>query len=77
MRVVLLLRYDPKAEAAFADEFTPDDLQFLAGLARSEKKAVNSHALYAFLEATREAGSGIIPMLPIELALVRIGGEGR
>ncbi len=74
LRAVLLLRYDPKAEALFRNEFTAGDIEFLLELARSETRRVNSRALNAFLDAAREAGFGTIPMLPIELALLRAGG---
>lgn len=75
LRAVLLLRYDAKSETVFRDEFTADDVTFLLELARSETKRVNSLVLYAFLDAARDAGFGTIPMLPIELALLRAGGK--
>ncbi len=77
MRATLMLRYNKSAEAHYKDEFTPDDLVFLLGLADSAEKKINSHVLYAFLDATREIGFSTVPTLPIELALVKVAGEGK
>ena len=77
MRATLMLRYDKNAEGHYKDEFTPDDLVFLLRLANSPEKKINSHVLYAFLDATREIGFSTVPTLPIELALIKVAGEGK
>lgn len=77
MRVILMLRYDKSAESYYKDEYTPDDMQLLISLGASPAKKINSHVLYAFLDATREIGFSTIPTLPIELALIKVVGEGK
>ena len=77
LRAVLLLRYAPTSETVLADEFTPDDLAFLKTLAVSEKKRINSHVLSQFLSASRDIGYSAIASLPLELALIRVFGEGK
>ena len=77
MRATLMMRYEKSAESHYKDEFTPDDLTFLLSLANSPEKKINSHVLYAFLDATREIGFSTVPSLPIELALIKVAGEGK
>lgn len=77
LRAVLLLRYAPSMESQFSEEFTHDDLEFLRSLANSEEKRINSHVLMEFLDATKLIGFSTIRSLPVELALIRIVGEGK
>jgi DNA polymerase-3 subunit gamma/tau len=77
MRAVLMLRYEKGAEQHYANAFTPDDVVTLLTLANSPAKKINSHVLYEFLEATRSIGFSTIPSLPIELALIKVVGEGK
>jgi DNA polymerase-3 subunit gamma/tau len=77
LRATLMLRYDKSATAYFKDEFTPDDLTLLSEFALSPERKINSHVLYAFLDATREIGFSTSPSLPIELALIKVVGEGK
>ena len=77
MRATLMLRYEKSAEAHYKEAFTPDDLAMLLKLAHSEGKKINSHVLYEFLEATRSTGFSSVPSLPIELALIKVVGEGK
>ena len=77
MLATLMMRYEKSAESHYKDEFTPDDLTFLLSLANSPEKKINSHVLYAFLDATREIGFSTVPSLPIELALIKVAGEGK
>lgn len=72
LRAVILMRYDPKAEAALADEFTPEDLGILKEFAVEKDKRINSRVLGEFLSAVDDLGYGAIPSLPLELALIRI-----
>ena len=75
LRVVLMLRYDKNAKAHYKDEFTEGDMTVMERLATEGGKKINSHVLYAFLDATREIGFSSIPSLPIELALIKVFGE--
>lgn len=77
LRAVLLLRYAPEMEETIADEFSPDDLAYLKSLATAKEKAVNSHVLLEFLDATRTIGFAAVPSLPIELALIRVVEEAK
>jgi DNA polymerase-3 subunit gamma/tau len=75
LRAVLLLRYEPSSEIELAQEFPPDDMEFIKKLAVSADKHINSTVLTEFLAAGRDIGYGAIPSLPIELALIRLVGE--
>lgn len=77
LRAVLLLRYAPAMEEELRDEFSPDDLAYLGSLAQSKEKKINSHILLEFLDASRNIGYAAVPSLPIELALIRVAGEGK
>lgn len=77
LRAVLMLRYAPTVEKEFAQEFTPDDLEFLRSLAVSTEKRINSHVLIEFLDASKLIGFSTIRSLPIELTLIRIAGENK
>ncbi len=77
MRATLMLRYEKNAQVHYQDAFTKDDMDILLSLANSSEKKINSHVLYAFLDATRSVGFASIPSLPIELALIGVVGEGK
>ena len=77
LRATLMLRYEKGAEAHYQNAFTKDDIAILLALANSTEKKINSHVLAAFLDATHSVGFSTIPSLPIELALIRIAGEGK
>ncbi len=75
IRAILLIRYSKGAETLLANEFSPDDIDFLKGLANSEKKSINSHTLLEFLKATELVGVSVIQTLPIEIAIIRTIAE--
>jgi DNA polymerase III subunit gamma/tau len=77
LRATLMLRYEKNAETHYKDAFTSDDMATLLALANSPEKKINSHVLYAFLEATAGVGFSTVPSLPIELALIKLAGEGK
>jgi DNA polymerase III gamma/tau subunit len=70
LRAVLLIRYAPAMEADLAAEFTAEDIVLIKSLATSPARKVNSHVLSAFLISSSDIGFGVIPSLPIELALI-------
>jgi DNA polymerase III subunit gamma/tau len=75
LRAVLMLRYAPKMAADLSEEFSPDDMEFLKGLATSKEKKINSHVLIEFLETSRYIGYAAVTSLPLELALIKATAE--
>jgi DNA polymerase-3 subunit gamma/tau len=75
LRAVLLLRYAPQMEATIAEEFSPDDVALIRGLANSKDKRINSHTLLEFLRTGELSKAAIVPTLPIEIAIIRALGE--
>jgi len=74
-RAVLLLRFAPRMEREFAEEYVPEDLALLKTLAGKEGANISSAALYELLGAYQETGRATVPQLPLELALVKICAE--
>ena len=75
VRAVLLLRFAPKMEANLAEQFSPDDLAMLKGLASKEGAHINAALLAELITALIETPRAPLPQLPLELALYRALGE--
>ncbi len=69
-RAVLLLRFAPKLTDELAEQFGPDDLALLQGLAK-EGAALNAAVLAELLTALIDMNRAPLPQIPLELALYR------
>ena len=72
VRAVMLLRFAPEMEKSIAEQFVPEDLNFLKELSGKEGATISSATLYELLGAYEGLGRSTIPQLPLELALVTI-----
>lgn len=73
VRAVLLLRFAPKLKSELAEQYGPDDLEFLSKLAK-EGIALNAAVLAELLTALIEMNRAPLPAIPLELALYRALG---
>ncbi|MSR70821.1 DNA polymerase III subunit gamma/tau [Candidatus Kaiserbacteria bacterium] len=73
VRAVLLLRFASKLKDELAEQFGPDDLEFLQKLAK-EGAALNAAVLSELLTALIEMNRAPLPHIPMELALYRALG---
>lgn len=75
LRAVLLLRFEKGAEAALADDFTPEDLDFLKGVAKEHTQTITSKTIIAFLDAYDQIKVAHIPSLPLEIVIIELAGQ--
>jgi DNA polymerase-3 subunit gamma/tau len=75
IRAVLLMRYAPSMESSIAEEFSPDDVEFIRTLAKDSNMRINSHTLLEFLGVSGLIGNSVVSTLPIELAIIRTIAE--
>lgn len=77
-RMAIILRYAPKLEKEMAGDLSEDDIEFLRELVKNDKEGrLRSKALATLLEAYADIDNSFISELPLELALVKILGEGK
>lgn len=72
LRFVLLLRYAKEMEKEIAAEVSSNDFAILKKLAIAKDSGISSALLSEFLAAYDSVGRAYIPVLPIELALVKL-----
>lgn len=77
LRAVLLLRFEKGAETSLADDFTPEDLNFLKGVAKEHVQTVTSKTILAFLDAYDQIKGAHIPSLPLEIVLIDLTNTGK
>lgn len=75
LRFVLLLRYAPETKSMIEDDLSPDDLDFIRGLAGEKGKAINSSVLLEFLNVYTATPRAYLQQLPLELALIKLLGK--
>lgn len=73
VRGVLLLRFAPKMEGTLAEQFSPDDLEFLKKLAKDGTN-INSSLLSELVGALIDLPRAPVPVVPVELALYKALG---
>lgn len=74
LRLTLLYRFAPSFAQTIGEEFR-DDLRANAEKWASEKNVINSELLAEFLKLLGEVKKSSIPVIPVELALIRILGN--
>jgi len=75
-RMAIILKYAPKLEDEMVGDIGEEDLEFLRGLVKADKKGLlRSKALTVLLEQYQNIDNAFIPELPLELALVEIIGK--
>ena len=75
MRAILLLRFAPNLEQEIKEEVGEDELAFLKELSGKKGEAINSSVLLEFLNAYDYLGKSAVPVLPLELALIKTIGQ--
>lgn len=76
LRAVLLLRFAKDMKTILTEEFGEEDIHFLEELAQDTNARINSNTLRVFLDAAQDIPRAYITQLPLELALMRLLGEG-
>lgn len=74
VRSVLLLRFAPKTEALFLEQYGAEELTHLKNLVGPEGAAINSTLLSELITAYVEMNRAPEPSIPLELALYRALG---
>jgi len=72
MRAILLLRLKPDVAGEFKEEFSAEDFDFIKKLSEEKDSKINSGALLEVLNVYDLIGYAVSPMLPLELALVKL-----
>jgi DNA polymerase-3 subunit gamma/tau len=75
VRAVLLFRHRAGTEDELFENYTPEERELLAGIAKDRASRVNSKLLVRLLEAAEQIGKGSVPALPLELALIELGDD--
>ncbi len=73
-RLVLLYRFTPEFAETLSTDMNPDRVSKIKSWA-SEKNVINSDLLAEFLKLLGEVKKSSIPVIPVELALIRILGN--
>ena len=77
LRFALLLRVSPDMEGAISERVSEDDFKKLKAVAAQKDANISSAVLLDLLSAYEQIDRAYIPELPLELALVKIIGEGK
>lgn len=75
LRQALLLRYAPDMKNDIKEELG-NDIDFYTELIKEKKGAITSKTLEILLEAEQRQGKAFVSTLPLELAVVKLLGEG-
>ena len=73
LRVILLLRYAPNLAEDLTQELTEGDQEIATLL--TKEAGINSDTLRTILEAYGKMAYAAVPFLPLELAVIDIGGQ--
>ena len=77
LRVLLFMKYAPKAAEALLKEQGSEREHFYTGLIEAHGKALSSRSLKELLGAYQDIGHSFVPGLPLELALVELLGQDK
>ncbi len=77
LRFALLVRYSKSMHSNIREEVGDDEFSYLEEKAKDVKSGVSSLIIAEFLKAREEMSTSAIPELPLELALIRVLGEGK
>ncbi|HEY4511104.1 MAG TPA: DNA polymerase III subunit gamma/tau [Candidatus Paceibacterota bacterium] len=75
VRGVLLMRVAPEMKEALAEQFSEEDLSILTELGGKRGVAINSALLSELIGAYIDMNRAPIPLIPLELALMRALGD--
>jgi len=76
LRFVLLLRNAPDMKKEIEQEVSTEDFAFLMACATKQGSRITSAVLLEFLTMYDLVGHSALPHLPLELAVLRLSGEG-
>jgi DNA polymerase-3 subunit gamma/tau len=77
VRAILLMRFAPDFTKTLQEELSEQDFVLVEKLAKDKNAVVSSATVVALLEAADQVGYAAISQLPIELALIKLIGEGK
>ena len=77
IRFALLVRYSKSMHESIKEEVGEDEFAYLEEKAKDAKSGVSSAVVSEFLKAREEMDISALPELPLELALIRLLGEGK
>ncbi len=77
LRTILIFRHAPRLEAEIKEEIGEDEWKFLKDFSGKKGESINSAALLEFLDAYESLSRSAIPLLPLELALIKHCDGGR
>ncbi len=76
MRFIFLLRYASEFKKEIEEHVGIEDAKFLEKIAAEKSKTISSATLITLLDAYQNLKYSFVPSLPLELALVKILGQG-
>ncbi len=77
VRFALLVRYAKSMHESIKEEVGDDEFAYLEEKAKDVKSGISSVVVGEFLKAREEMDIAALPELPLELALIRLLGEGK
>jgi DNA polymerase III subunit gamma/tau len=77
LRYALMLRYSPAMKQSVAMAIGEDDTAYLSTLIASKPEHISSNTLMVLLDTYQSLRTSVISSLPLELALIKILGEGK
>jgi DNA polymerase III subunit gamma/tau len=77
LRYALMLRYVPAMKQSVVTAIGEDDTAYLSDLVASKPEHISSSTLMILLDTYQSLRTAVISSLPLELALIKILGEGK
>lgn len=72
MRQIILLRIAPEFEREFKENLATERFEFISKIAGNKEYLMNSEILLEFLKAAGEIEKSFIPILPLEIAFLKV-----
>jgi len=77
MRALLVLRFVKGSDEDLRQTFAEEDFKVLSDLAGKKGSRITSATLSEFLSASAQVSYSAVPELPLQLALMKVIGEGK